>query len=121
MSWDGTEAERKAFADLNAKLADARKRTRVDALSEGAVMTAPITKALHEITAERDALRERVRDLESQVEALTDAREFACECPPPGCDCPGCSFARAESESLKTGNLTGASATATIRDSEKSP
>jgi hypothetical protein len=46
------------------------------------------------------ALTERVRDLESQFEALTDAREFACECPPPGCDCPGCSYARAESEAF---------------------
>ena len=46
-------------------------------------------KREHDVAiAERDRLRERVRDLEERV-------EMSCESPPPGCDCPGCALARA--------------------------
>ena len=32
----------------------------------------------------------------AEVERLRDDREFACEEPPAGCECPGCSLARAQ-------------------------
>jgi hypothetical protein len=34
---------------------------------------------------------ERLRGL---VEAWQESASYACECPPAGCDCPGCSLAR---------------------------
>jgi plasmid stabilization system protein ParE len=33
--------------------------------------------------------------VEKRVAELTESNEMACEAPPPGCDCPGCSIARA--------------------------
>jgi hypothetical protein len=36
----------------------------------------------------------RIAELESERVSLIDASGYACECPPPGCDCAGCSLAR---------------------------
>jgi hypothetical protein len=55
-------------------------------------------RAAYEI---RNAAMARVAELESQIESLVDASGFACECPPPGCDCAGCSYARDVNEELK--------------------
>jgi hypothetical protein len=38
------------------------------------------------------------RELAELKVALDEERNLACETPPPGCDCPGCSYAREQSE-----------------------
>jgi len=46
--------------------------------------------------AARNALPSLLAEVRELRAEFKWARDHACECPPPGCDCPGCSLGREE-------------------------
>lgn len=51
-------------------------------------------KARKAAIAERNALRAKVEELEARIASMQESMMMACEEPPTGCQCAGCSYAR---------------------------